>query len=64
MPKAVKMADGSEGECVGESSSRHLVGVRQAVREVMKEALHSKRNEDLLSDLLETGPSDVEGLIQ
>ena len=49
--------DDEEG--VGGSSSHRLHGVRQAVRELMKEALHSKENSELLAELTESGPSDL-----
>ena len=62
MRKAVKMAEEEEG--VGDSSSRRLHGVREAVRELMREALHSEENSALLAELTESGPSDLATLIE
>ena len=60
MRKAENMADRwDDEEGVGSSSSHRLHGVRQAVKELMKEALHSKENSELLAELTESGPSDI-----
>lgn len=64
MRKAEKMADEFEEEGVGDSSSCRLLGVRQAVRELMREALHSKENSELLAELTESGSSDIASLTQ
>ena len=59
MRKAENMADRWDDESVGGSSSHRLHGVRQAVKELMKEALHSKENSELLAELTESRPSDL-----
>ena len=62
--KTEKMADEYEEEGVGDCSSRRLLGVRLAVRELMREALHSKENSEILADLRATGISDLGTLLQ
>ena len=64
MRKDVKMADEFEDESVGDSSARRLLGVRRAVRELMREALHSEKNEELLTDLVQSAPLDTASLLQ
>lgn len=61
MRKAVKMAD--EEECVGESSSDVLLGVRKSTKELMRAALQSKETLSLLEDT-ETTLKDVPSLVK